>query len=60
LIALFQDVRIELREIANEVGRLKTKKELYQKALNTDIETADSHMRAMASFSFSRIFCGIM
>ena len=47
-----------MEEIGAEVERLKVKKELYRKALDADIETADSHMRAMASFIHD-IYTGI-
>ncbi len=50
MLAVFQDVQIELEELREEVERLKIKKKLYRKAVDADVEIADSHMRAMASF----------
>lgn len=58
MLAVLQDVQIELEELGAEVERLKIKKELYAKALGADMETADSHMRAMASFIHD-IYTGI-
>lgn len=56
--AIFQDVRIEFQEIGEEVERLNIKRELYGKVADSDVETADSHMRAMASFIHD-IYTGI-
>ncbi len=58
MLAIFQDVQIELEELGEEVRRLDTKRKLYREALNKDIEIADSHMRAMASFIHD-IYTGI-
>lgn len=58
MIAFFQDIQIELEELEEEVNRLERKRNLYLEAQNRDAETADSHMRAMASFIHD-IYTGI-
>jgi hypothetical protein len=59
VLAVFQDVAIELEELRGEVGRLERKSELYKAAkTGGDVEIADSHMRAMASFIHD-IYTGI-
>jgi hypothetical protein len=58
LLAVFQDVEIELEELREEVNRLEKKIELYRITEPVDAEIADSHMRAMASFVHD-IYTGI-
>lgn len=58
MLAILRDVEIDLEELGEEVKRLERKRELYRTALGIDIETADSHMRAMAAFIHD-IYTGI-